>query len=369
MSPLALGALLALAAHAPSGRPELTLAYRSDAGAAPLFAACLHPREFRRRYGLHLEESRPRAEYRLFDGKRQTLSLRLLPYDADSLVLSALLSGRAQAGILAPEAVLAAALEGCPVKVVAPLQYRGDQLVVGKTTPARNWDEFLAWARAQARPVTAGFLGSYSMAQLGFAQALEYERLSAGDSGSVAAKVRLVRCADRAGVAAELASGRLDAAVLPEPTATKVSSAAGGRIVGRTDLLPPSRFEDRPVTIVAATDTAIRTGGEKLSRFLELLAVATHYANNRTRNTRIAVGRWLPTQPTESAALANTCFSSRPDPGFTTGLWNWYFALRRGGVLPESLSGYMEEKEWLGVAYDSLLLGPALDRAGARIIR
>jgi hypothetical protein len=29
----------------------------------------------------------------------------------------------------------------------------------------------------------------------------------------------------------------------------------------------------------------------------------------------------------------------------------------------------MEEKDWLGIPYDSLLLMPALDRAGARIIR
>jgi hypothetical protein len=29
----------------------------------------------------------------------------------------------------------------------------------------------------------------------------------------------------------------------------------------------------------------------------------------------------------------------------------------------------MEEKDWLGIPYDSLLLMPALDRAGARIIK
>jgi hypothetical protein len=62
-------------------------------------------------------------------------------------------------------------------------------------------------------------------------------------------------------------------------------------------------------------------------------------------------------------------FSSRPDVAFTPGIWNWYFALRLRNAVPQSLAGYMEEKDWLGVPYDSLLLMPALDRAGTRIIR
>jgi hypothetical protein len=62
-------------------------------------------------------------------------------------------------------------------------------------------------------------------------------------------------------------------------------------------------------------------------------------------------------------------FSSRPDAAFTTGIWNWYFALRLRNAVPRELAGYMEENDWLGVPYDSLILMPALDRAGARIVK
>jgi hypothetical protein len=82
------------------------------------------------------------------------------------------------------------------------------------------------------------------------------------------------------------------------------------------------------------------------------------------------VDKWLGTPPAlESIAMANIGFSSRSDFTFTTGIWNWYFALRLRKALPDSLAGYMEEKDWLGIPYDSLLLMPALDRAGARIIK
>jgi len=368
--------LLLVAVAAPalldSGRRgQLTVAYRRDDHAAPLFDACLYPRDFRARYRLHLKEVKPQELYTLLDGTRPTLSVRLASFETDSAVLAALLSGRAQLGILASEEVLAAVVARSPVRIIAPFQRRGDMLVTNRSVPAADWKGFTAWVRAQDRPVTIGYIGRYSMTVLGFAQALEYEDVGYGrDSLAPNAKVNMVQATDWPLLAAELETGRLDAAVLQEPAATLASAVDGNRTIGRIDILPPGRFEDRPGTIIAATDSVIRTRGEAVGRFLELMAVATHYANNRTRNTTAAVSRWLATSPAlESTSLGNVGFSSRPDFAFTTGIWNWYFALRLKNAVPESLSGYMEEKDWLGVPYDSFLLMPALDRAGARIIK
>jgi ABC-type nitrate/sulfonate/bicarbonate transport system substrate-binding protein len=271
--------------------------------------------------------------------------------------------------------VLEAVLKGQPARIIAPLQRAGDRLVVNPSVPAVDWKEFVAWVRTRTL-TTIGYIGQYSMAALGFGQALEHENvryvtsIPGLPSNPESAKVKLVQTDDRAALAAELSSGRFDAALLQEPAATWVSVLRGCRKVARTDILPPGRFEDRPGTVIAANDSTIRARGEDVSRFLELMAVATHYANNRTRNTLAAACRWLGTSPgLESIPLRNTGFSSRPDVAFTTGIWNWYFALRLRSAMPQSLAGYMEEKDWLGVPYDSLLLTPALERAGARIVR
>jgi len=374
-----LALLLLMAADGPAAVPTLKVAYRYDGNAAPLIDACTYGGDFRSRYGLYLEETRTKQLFSLYDGPEQTLSVRLEGFDSDSAVLAALQSGGAQVGILRCEAVLTAVLEGRPVRVIAPSQYRGDRLVVNESVPARNWSEFCTWVKARKRPVSVGFLEPRSTALLGFRQALAYENLRfedaagrlAGDGESL--KVRLVRVDDKAppcGIQGELQDGRLDAAVLAEPTATWVGSASGCRDIGRIDDLPPGRFEDCPGTVIASTNSAISEQGEAVGRFLELMGVATHYVNNHAHNTIVAVIRWLETPPArESTALSNVRFSSRPDANFKTGLWNWYFALRLRKALPDSLSGYMEEKEWLGVPYDSTLLMPALDRAGARIIR
>jgi len=373
---LAAALLAAVPALSDRGRRgQLTVAYHRDDHAAPLFGACLYPKDFRAHYGLYLKQVTERVSYSLIDGKQNTLSLRLAYCDTDSAVLAALLSGNAQVGILASEEVLAAVLRGQPVRIVAPLQRASDLLVVNPSVPAADWKEFVAWVRARPQTTTIGYIGQYSMAALGFMQALEYENVKytstiPGLSSSFdSAKVRLVQADGRAALAKELSSRRLDAALLEEPAATWVSVLRGCRKIGRIDILPPGRFEDHPGTVIAATDSAIRSRGGDISKFLELMAVATHYANNRTRNTLAAVCKWLGTSPgLESIPLANTGFSSRPDVAFTTGIWNWYFALRLRKVVPRSLAGYMEEKDWLGVPYDSLPLMPALERAGARII-
>lgn len=359
--------LVALAHAAPV--PRLVVGYRFDDHAAPLYDACIFPGEFKSRYGLFLKEASRRHQYDLHDGSRSLLGLSLLPGDTDSAVLQALLSGSSDVGILRAEPVMRARLDGKPVRIIAPLQRRGDMLVVNESVPAPDWVSFVKWVKTRARPVVVGYTGRESMTLLGFEQALEYENIRYSlDSLDPKALVRLVGPESRPGT--ELGLRRLDAAVLPEPAATLAGSEPGNRVIGSIDMLPPDRFEDRPGTVIAATDSGIRARGPDIGRFLELMGVATHYANNRTHNTLVAATEWLGTSPQfESTAMAHIGYSSMPDRAFRNGLWNWYFALRLMGQVPDSLSGFMERDGWLGISYDSSLVAPALDRAGARIIR
>jgi ABC-type nitrate/sulfonate/bicarbonate transport system substrate-binding protein len=373
-------AVLLLFATAAGAVPSLTVAYHREDHAAPLFAACLYPKDFRARYHLYLKEVKPRQLYTLIDGKRSTLSLRLASFDSDSAVLAAIRLDSAQVGILASEDVLTAVITtGLNIRIIAPLQQGGDRLVVNPSVPAADWKEFLAWVRARNRPTTIGYIGQYSTAALGLTQALEYEKVNY--TGTVpgrdlspkpeSAKVNLIRADDRVALAAELSSGTFDAAVLQEPAATWVSVLQGSRAIGRTDVLPPGRFENRPGTVIAATGKAIVKRGEDLSRFLELMAVANHYANDHRQNTLAAVNKWLDAPPAlESIAMGNIGFSSRPDTNFTTGIWNWYHALllRKAVPHPFAVPGDMDEEHWLRM-YHSLLLKPALERAEARITK
>jgi NitT/TauT family transport system substrate-binding protein len=352
----------------------LSVAFHRDEHAAPLYAACTYPEDFHLRYLLNLQEvnrARPGQAYYLLDSSASRLTIHLQPCESDREVLGALLSGSAQVGILAPEQVMSAVLDSLPLKVIAPLESRGDMLVVGRRVRAKDWKGFVAWVKIQPRAVRIGCLGSRTMTVLGFEQALESEnvRHRYGTASPDSTQVVLVVKDNWQEVAKGLKAGSLDAAVVEEPAATLVAGTKSGRILSRLDHLPPGRFEDRPGTVVASMDSAIRSRGEDIGRFLELLGVATHYANSHTRNTLSATARRLGAPAArESAVLANIRFSSLPDNAFKDGLWNWYFALRIKGDVPQRLSQFMNRDDWLGIPYDSSLVVPALDRAGMRIV-
>ncbi len=351
--------------------PTLRIGYRFDNHAAPLFAACLYPADFGRRYGMHLKEISPRQLYDLYDRKKRVLRLLLVGLESDRKVASALVSDSVEVGLVTAEDVMLAIIAGKGTRIIAPLQYRGDMLLVNNQVPVNDWAGFVVWLKAQARQVRVGFVGREPAALHCLDQALEFAAVSrTRDPLDTNAQVVFVRADSWPVLAQELAQGRLDAAAMRQPEATFVSRSGGSRIVGEIHDLPPNRFENRPGTVIASTNHAIATRGPEITRFLELMGLATHYANNRTQNTLAATARWLGTSTrAESAALAGTAFSSMPNLAFRDGLWNWYFALKLKGALPDSIDDFMERDEWLGLPYDSSLVAPALDRAGVRFIK
>jgi ABC-type nitrate/sulfonate/bicarbonate transport system substrate-binding protein len=364
--------LLCLAlAGAPAVVPSLSVGYRFDNHAAPLFAACLYPAEFKSRYGMYLKEVKRRERYALYDGKESLLELRLDAMESDAAVLSSLIDGSNHVGLLAMEEVMLGTIAGRGTRVIAPLQYKGDMLLVGEEVAAADWTGFMAWVKAQNRQVRVAFLGQEPAAVPCFEQALEYEDVTrTHDPADTVASVAMVRADTWPELARGLSQQRFDAVVVRQPEATMVRQSGGVRMVCEMHDLPPNRFENRPGTVIAATDTTIRARAADIGRFLELMGLATHYANNRTRNTFNAAMRWLGHKPAfESTAMAGIGFSSMPNPAFKDGLWNWYFALRLKGMMPDSLDDFMNRDEWVPVVYDSSLVMPALDRAGARFIK
>ncbi|MEO0078685.1 MAG: hypothetical protein ABIK86_06790 [candidate division WOR-3 bacterium] len=359
---------------APAGSnpvPVLKVGYRTDNHAAPLYAACLYPGDFQRRYGMYFKERTYRQRYDLYDNRQCVLGVQLVGFESDQEVIAALVSDSVQVGFASAEEVMLATIADKGTRIIAPFQYRGDMLLVGRHLDVTNWAEFVAWLKTQEQQVRIGFVGAEPAALHCLDQALEFEAVRrTRDTLDSTAAVLFVRVSTWSELAQGLHEGWLDAATVRQPEATFVHRTGGCKIVGEIHDLPPNRFENRPGTVVASTDRAIAARKQEISKFLELMGLATHYANNQTRNTLVGTARWLGTSPeAESAALVGTAFSSMPSLAFRDGLWNWYFALRLRQALPDSLDDFMAWDEWLGIPYDSSLVVPALDRAGARFIR
>lgn len=340
----------------------LTVSYRADNRCAPLYAACLHGKEFRQRYGLWLKPIKYKERYLLYSGYRPVLNLLLESQPGDKRVADRLILGDVPVGIVSPEEVMNLVLDSFPVHIIAPLQSGGDILLIHPDLPIDSWTSFTDYLRRVSRSFRFAYVPREPNCLLAFEQALEYENLTN--------RVTLFRMTDYGVLAQALIDCTLDGAVLANPTATEVAMATGCRPVCRLNDLPPNRFENSPSTVVAAHDSAIRADRTAIEKFLELMACATHFANEQTAATRIAARQWLQTTEAEEGAGFDTYrFSSLPDWYFRSGIWNWFFALRLKGRVPQRYAGLMDVDDWFGIAYDSSLIIPAIERAGARIIR
>ncbi len=341
---------------------KLTVSYRSDNRCAPLYAACLYGRQFRQRYGIWLKPVKPRERYFLYSGCRPVLELLLESQPSDKRVAERLMYGDVPVGIVAPEDVMRAVLDSFPVHIVAPLQSGGDILLIHPDLPIDSWTSFTDYLRRLNRPLRFAYVPREPNCLFAFEQALEYENLRD--------KAILYRMTGYDVMAQGLIDCTLDGAVLANPAATEVALATGCRTVCRLNDLPPNRFENSPSTVIAAYDSAIQAGRTAIESFLELMACATHFANEQTAATRVAARQWLETTTAEESASSSTYrFSSLPDWYFRSGIWNWFFALRLKNQVPARYAGLMDVDEWFGIPYDSSLVIPAIERAGARIIR
>lgn len=339
----------------------LTVSYRADNRCAPLYAACLYGRQFRQRYGLWLKPVRPNERYLLYSGCRPVLDLLLESQPGDKRVAERLAWGDVPMGIVSPEEVMRALLDSFPVHIVAPLQSGGDILLIHPDLPIDSWASFTDYLRRVSRPLRLAYVPREPNCLFAFEQALEYENLSN--------KAVLFRMTGYDVLAQALIECTLDGAILANPAATEVALATGCRTVCRLNDLPPNRFENSPSTVIAAHDSAIQTDRAAIEKFLELMACATHFANEQTAATRAAARQWLQMAEEESTSFNTYRFSSRPDWYFRSGIWNWFFALRLKNQVPARYAGLMDADDWFGIPYDSSLIIPAIERAGARIIR
>lgn len=350
--------------------PELRVAYVATTRCAPLYNACLESREFSRHYGLSLVPVRPPTDYQLVERGRPSLEVRLVRCATDSEAYELVRHGHCELGLLNVEAVLAGVLRREPVRILAPVQNRGDMLVVGPTMVADSWQDFLKSLRGASSVVPVGYLGKESISMLALEWALKLENIpSACDGVPDTCRVDLRRYGERQKLARDLAAGVLAAAVVQEPDAVALEQTQGVRRVCEIHDLPPNWFAGRPGVVAAAADSVVAARRGEIERLLEVLAVATHYTNNHSHRTAVNCARWLGTASAqESTALAVIGFTSVPTFGFKDGVWNWYFAQRLRGAVPVGLDSFMSVEDWLGVPWDSFPGRAARERAGARIV-
>ncbi len=363
--------LLAAAAMAqPAKLPVLKVGHVGHDHHSALYVAALAGKEFQKPYGIWFEEIRPKELYRLHDGKKAVCEVELFKAGGGSDMPAAMSQGTFDVGFGGVAAVAFFIDKGSPLKFIAPLHSKGDMLVMKKELNLESWPAFIEWLKAQPNQVRIGFKNPVAVAELIFKRALKEEGITfTNDVADTKAKVLFVLMKDEANLNTGLQTGQIDGYVSNNPWCAVAEAKGIGKCVAELHDLPPGIFKDHPCCCIAGNNAAVQKQGTEIAKFLELMAVATHYINAHPDKAAEYAAQWIgTTAAVELKSMATSGYSMEPNAAFRDGMWTWYQEM----VKLDKISGQLKDKtreEFEQAAYDFSLLEKALTGARARLAK
>lgn len=333
-----------------------------------LYVAALGGTTLKQHYGIWLKEIRPKELYELYDGKQLVCEVALYKAGGGAEMPTMMSQGAFDVGFGGVAAIEFFVDKGAPMKIIAPLHAKGDMLVMKPDLNLTSWAEFIQWVKTRPEPVRIGYKNPVAVAELIFKRALKAEGISfTGDASDTKAEILLVNMKDEANLNAGLQSNQIDGYVSNNPWCAIAESKGIGKCVAELHDLPPGMFKDHPCCAIAANDSAVVRQGKEIQKFLELMAVTTHYINTKRDSAAALVAQWIGTTPeVELTSMATSGYSMEPDSAFYNGMWVWYQEM----VGLEKITGRLKDKtreEFENLSFDFALLKPALTAAAKRI--
>ncbi len=335
-----------------------------------LYVAALAGEKFQKEYGIWLKELRPKELYELRDGKKAVAEIELYKAGGGAEMPTMMSQGAFDVGFGGVAAIEFFVDKGSPMKIIAPLHAKGDMLVVKNGVEVNSWRDFIDWVKREPTQIRVGFKNPVAVAELIFKRALQEEGISfTSDVADTKAEILMVNMKDEANLNAGIQSNQIDAYVSNNPWCAVAESKGIGRCVAELHDLPPGMFKDHPCCAIAANTAAVAKLGPQIQKFLELMAVATHYINTNREQAANYVAQWIGTTPqVEMVSMATSGYSMEPDAAFRDGMWTWYQEMVGLGKITNALKD-KTRPEFEAMSYDFSLLEPALAGARARIAK
>jgi NitT/TauT family transport system substrate-binding protein len=333
-----------------------------------LYVAALAGEEFKAIYGIWFKEIRNKDLYELYDGEKKIAEVELYKAGGGSEMPTMMSQRHFDVGLGGVAPVAFFIDKGAPIKIIAPLHSKGDMLVVKPDLKINSWQEFIDWVNAQEIQVRIGYKNPEAVALLIFQRALKEAGITyTGDKANTEAKVLLINMKGEANLNPGLQTDQIEGYVSNNPWCAIAEEKGLGHCVAELHDLPPGVFKEHPCCCIAAHDQAIKKQGAVIQKFLELMAVATHYINSKPDKAAEYVAKWIGTSPElEKKSMATSGYSIEPDALFMDGMWVWYNEMVTLGKIIDKLKDKSKE-EFEKMVYNFSLLKPALASVQKRI--
>jgi NitT/TauT family transport system substrate-binding protein len=332
-----------------------------------LYVAADNTAQYAKGSSVALKTVEDRKFYALTDKGEKVADVEIVKVGGGSKMPTALAQGVIEVGFGGVAAVLASADSGAPVKMIAPLHYKGDMFVVKPKFPAKTWEEFVQVAKNTTKPIRIGYKSPVAVAKLVFEEALKHEGISfGGDVSREDLKVHMINVKGGGKLNVALGGDLVEGYVGNNPFPAIGVEKGILRIICDLEDLPPGTFRNHPCCCIAATEKALRDKPEAIVDLLVLFMQATETINTDLDKAVESASRWLGTsEAVERMSIATSGYSMKDSPEWRKTMGKWVVAMNGLDALSGKLKGLDPEKV-AELAYDFTLLKKAESKLAER---
>ena len=332
-----------------------------------LFVALDNASEYAGQSGISVKVVEDRKFYELLDRGKKIADLEIMKVGGASKMPTALAQDVIEVGFGGVAPVLASADSGAPVKLIAPLHYKGDMFVVKPDFPAKTWKEFVTIAKATDKPIRIGYKNPVAVAKLVFEEALKHEGITfGGDPAQSDLQVHMVNVKGGNKLNVSLGSNLIDGYAGNNPFPAIAVEKGIGRIVCDLEDLPPGTFRNHPCCCIAANSKAIEEKSEAIVDLMVLLLQGSETINSDLDKAVAAAVRWIGTsESVERMSIPTSGYSMEPSEQWYQTMGKWTEAMNGLGIFKGKLKG-LEPDDVPRTAYDLSLLKKARDKLAQR---
>jgi NitT/TauT family transport system substrate-binding protein len=332
-----------------------------------LFVALDNASEYARQSGISVKVVEDRKFYELLDQGKKVADLEIMKVGGASKMPTALAQDVIEVGLGGVAPVLASADSGAPVKLIAPLHYKGDMFVVRSDFPAKTWKEFVTMAKATDKPLRIGYKNPVAVAKLVFEESLKHEGITyGGNPAQAGVQLQMINVKGGDKLNVSLGSGLIDGYAGNNPFPAIAVETGIGRIICDLEDLPPGTFRDHPCCCIAASVKTIEEKPEAVVDLLVLFMQGSETINSDLDKAVAAAVRWIGTsESVERMSILTSGYSMEPSEQWHQSMGKWIEAMNGLGIFKDKLKD-LKPSDVPRIAYDLSLLEKASDKLAKR---
>lgn len=333
---------------------------------APLYIAAKNQEYFKEHGGVYLKEIVPKKEYELISDDKLIARLLIDSSTGGKKLVRKLTEEHFDFTFGGVPAMLTFIDQNKPIRIVAPAMSEGAGLVVRNDMPVKNWQEFLAYVRAQDQPVKIGYKIAISAQGMIFEDALQESNIPFSfENNDPTAKVTLINLYGAKNLIPALENNIIDGFVIMQPFLALAEEKSAGKVIALLrDLPPEGKWQGNACCALAANNKYVHSQPVIAETLISLLIRANRFITENPEKSAIQIAEWLDVSPeVEKKSIPTIKYKTEFDEEWDRGIDHWVESMVKAGKLQGKVKKAYQKGELQKTIYDKKIYDKAKGKA------